>query len=95
MQYAFSNQTAVIRFATDTLTQQRAIGLYPGTSNTCVVEITLFDSPDDAGAVWHAWPSGEVTTDTYDVFYAVCTAMRARRTAGTSDGNVLIIHPGP
>lgn len=95
--HTFSNATGTIILTNQEIgfgqVAARTVGLYPGTSNTCVVEITIEDNPADGGAVWHAWDSGEVTANTLDVLYANCTGIRARRTVGSAGGNRLIIVP--
>ena len=98
-EYIFSNATAVITSCAKLAkhaagaTGHKAVGLEPAAGNTCVVEVTLADDPNDAGAVWYAWDSGPVTAATMDVLYAGVSGIRARRTVGSADGNKFILYP--
>lgn len=70
------------------------VGLYPDTSNTCHVEITIAPNPFDAPASqWHTWDAGAVTAPTLEGLFAIPTGIRAHRTAGSGTDNVLIVHP--
>jgi hypothetical protein len=70
------------------------VGLYPDTSNTCHVEITIAPDPFSAPASqWHTWGAGSVMVPTLEGLFAVPTGIRAHRTAGSGTSNVLLIHP--
>ena len=98
-EYVFSNATAVILACAKVAkysaagTGHKSVGLEPAAGNTCTVEVTLADNPNDAGAVWYGWDTGPVTVNTMDILYAAVSGLRARRTAGSADGNKLIIYP--
>lgn len=95
--YTFSDVSTVVDLRNQEigfgLVAARTVGVYPATSNTVLVELTIEDDPNDVAAVWHAWDSGAVTVDTLDVLYANCTGIRARRTVGAASGNRLIVYP--
>jgi len=94
MEYTFDSTTGVIDLRNKDKWRYIpfiSAGLYPSTGNTCVVEITLADDPNNVDAVWHEWSLGQVTSATMDVFFAVATGIRARRTAGSANNNKLIV----
>lgn len=97
-EFTFSDTTGVINLSSArenlvAFTGHFVVGLYPASSNTCLVEITLAADPTSVGAVWHPWDDGAVTTNTISGLYAFPTGIRATRTAGTNSGNKLIVVP--
>lgn len=96
--FTFSDTTGTINLASQRGIMEpdsghMVVGLYPATSNTCVVEVTLEPDPTDGAAVWHAWDLGAVTSASISGLWAFPTGIRARRTVGSAGGNRLIVQP--